>query len=150
MLPFYLFIIAPCRLGGVSLHMTKRLCSKSAHIVEFSQGFSGHGLICLYVTYLNPKKLCLNLRFPSSVIATSFGLSRCLLLVINLNLQSESLAQEQNSESGGPGHRHLKASWPWLGNKTVSPTCSKLRMDSNIYSQPPAHAPCSWKMYLNW
>ena len=65
-----------------------------------------------------PKMLCPNLRFPSSVIATSFGLSRCLLPVRNPNLQSESLAQEQNCESGGPGHRQLKAaSWPWLGNK---------------------------------
>ena len=97
---------------------------------------------CLY------KKVCPILQFPSSVVATNFGLSRCLLLVIYLNLQSESLAQERNSKSGGPGHAQLKASWPWLGNKTVSPTCSKLRMDSNIHSQPPNHAPCWWKMYL--
>ena len=40
-------VYCSCFLGGVSLHMTKRLCSKSARIVEFSQdtdpfAFMGH------------------------------------------------------------------------------------------------------------
>ena len=70
-----------------------------------------------------PKKLCPILRFPSSVIATSFGLSSCLLLGINLNLQSESLAQEQHSKSRGPGHPQLKASWPLHGNKKIKKLC---------------------------
>ena len=56
--------------------------------------------------------------------------------------QGHWLAQELNSESGGPGHPQLKASWPWRGKKTVSPTCSKLKMDGNIHSQPPTHTPC--------
>ena len=82
------------------------------------------------------------------MIATSLGLSRCLLLGINLNLQSESLAQEQISESGGPGHRQLKASWPWLGNKTVSPTCSTPRwmlwFTHNLLTVYPADGRCTW------
>ena len=31
--------------GGVSLHMTKRLCSKSGHIVEFSKDMDSFGFM---------------------------------------------------------------------------------------------------------
>ena len=98
----------------LTLHMTKCRASK-LNTLWNSLRTRTHLPLCDLCNM--PNMLCPNLRFPSSVIATSFGLSRCLLPVRNPNLQSESLAQEQNCESGGPGHRQLKASWPWLGNK---------------------------------
>ena len=77
-----------------------------------------------------PNKLCPILQFPSSVIATSVGLSHCILLGINLcQPPSRVTATRVKLRVWRPGPSSAEAflALLWLENWAASPTCSTPR-----------------------
>ena len=113
----------------MSLHMTKHVCFKSGHIVEFSRDAETQFDSMSHASKVVSKPAVSFIHDCNMLWAFTLHLAGHKPACINLCQPPSRVAQEQNSESGGPGHRQLKPSWPCCGNKTgaVSPTCSTPR-----------------------